>query len=510
MSTTYTVTSKNAWQGYRLSLLAVATMVVIVLAYWATFSRMVDMWSLRTYQHAWLVFPASLYLLWRKREELADQPQSRSWLAVAATALLTLIWIVSRSIGAQVVEFVSVILIICTAFWSVAGTAAMRAAAFPLLLLLIAVPTGEFLTKPLMVVTAEVSSGLLRLTGVPVFRDGQFFTLPGGTFEVADVCSGLRYLLGGVMASLAYAYVTYSRNSKRFVFVATVAVVLVAANGLRAFIVMYVASATDMRIFAGSDHVLFGTVLFALVFSGAVLVGATYADEMPTSIRSSARGAVTDGRSASIIAVAATAMLIASGPLFEVARVKQVAPESVSLSRPLLPDCELYTHRAGDLFPGYPHFDGADLVVRKTFDCNGYSVSAYVAAYRYQAQGKEMISSENRVWPHDVRRFAELTTQNIGTTQGTVDVREVWVRDPVRPFLIWYWYQVGDVVTGSEIRTKFAEARQALSLQPVESSVVAVTIAGAKDEAQEALRRMLEPHAEAAMAWNLDRVIAAP
>ncbi|MEX2496041.1 MAG: exosortase A [Woeseia sp.] len=492
---------------YRLPLLAVATMAAVVLVYWPTFARMMDMWSLITYQHGWLVYPVSLYVLWRKREALAAVPWRASWLGVVATALLVLLWIVAAAAGVQVIEFVAATLIIVALFWSIAGDAALSRMLFPLLLLLAAVPTGEFLVEPLMRATAEISAALLLLAGVPVFRDGQFFTLPGGSFEVADVCSGLRYLLAGVMASAAYAYVTYTSNRKRALFVAIAAVMLVVANGVRAFIVMYVASATDMRIFGGPDHVWFGMGLFAVVFLAIVWIGEGYADApFAEEGRSTTRPRI-DRRAASAVATAAALVLIVGGPLFQHAKALQTELPVAQPSPPALDGCT----GPGEWLDGdYPSFQGADFVLRQAYTCAGRPVSVYVAGYRHQEQGKELISSANRVWPNDWRRFTEEGAFTLTANGASLDVREVRIDNLSRPSLVWHWYQVGETVTGSALFVKALEAVHALALEPVESSVVIVAIAGERGTGFEALRSALQPQAHAVLTWNRDRVREAP
>src|SRR5690606_20536610 len=323
---------------HRLLLLALTTMIIIMIIYWPTFSNMISMWSLITYQHARLVFPVSLYLPWQKRDALSVQRLEGSWLGVATTALLVLGWVVSRSIGVQVVEFICATLMIFSAFWAIAGTSATRRAAFPLLLLLLAVPVGESLVQPLMTVTAAISAALLALSGVAVFQDGQFFTLPGGMFEVADVCSGLRYLLAGVMGGLAYAYVTYTSNLKRLFFTIIVALVMVATNGVRAFIVMYVASATEMRVLGGTDHVWFGMILFAVVFVVLVWFGEAYADEEASRVQACAPAIDRKALSAALAAAAAL-LLITGGPVFQYAKAHHAVSRTLELSPPSLPGC---------------------------------------------------------------------------------------------------------------------------------------------------------------------------
>ena len=104
---------------------------------------------------------------------------------------------------------------------------------FPLLFSLAAVPVGDGLLPHLMLLTADTSTALLRAVGVPVFREGQFLSLPGGNFEVASVCAGLAYLTAGTVIALLFSYFTYRSVLKRFLFVMLTMVVVILTNGLR-------------------------------------------------------------------------------------------------------------------------------------------------------------------------------------------------------------------------------------------------------------------------------------
>jgi len=56
----------------------------------------------------------------------------------------------------------------------------LRAALFPLGFLLLMVPNGEALIQPLIAFTADFTVGAVRLVGIPVYREGPFFTMPTG------------------------------------------------------------------------------------------------------------------------------------------------------------------------------------------------------------------------------------------------------------------------------------------------------------------------------------------
>ncbi len=484
-------------RGHPLLLVAGLAMLLVVAVYWPTYSRLAGMWMLSDYQYAWLVYPIALYVLWRKRHALASVAARPSWLGVAATAALVFTLVLARTVSVQVVEFASVSLMSLAVFWALAGSAALRVAMFPLALLLAAVPTGEFLVYYLQEVTTAIASSLLGLAGIPAFREGMFLTLPGGSFEVAEACGGLRYLLAASMAALAYAYLSYSGFWKRALFVAVAAALMVMTNGIRAFIVMVVASATEMRVFAGKDHVYFGMVLFALVFAALVWFAHRYADHVtdaghrPAAASRAVRGSV-------LPVTSAVLLLLAAGPGLLYVQAQQPLPAPMTAGLPALAGCQGPVAWSQNWSP---EFQGADHVGRASYACGSYDAGAYVASYASQEQGKELITSVNRVWPHEWRRYVTESAVTAELDTGSRQVHQVHLHAPDRSMLIWYWYQVGDDVLTNAVAVKLAAAVHTLGLQAVEASVVAVMVEDEGETAVEVLRDRLEPKAASLAAW---------
>src|SRR5678816_4685926 len=82
-----------------------------------------------------------------------------------------------------------------------------------------AVPFGEGLLPILMEWTADVTVGALRVTGIPVYREGNYFVLPSGAWSVVEACSGVRYLIAAFMVGCIFAWLHYRTSIKRVVFV---------------------------------------------------------------------------------------------------------------------------------------------------------------------------------------------------------------------------------------------------------------------------------------------------
>ena len=259
--------------------LIIGLSVFVVLAFRSSFVSMWDLWQTSDHRHGILVFPISAFLIWRVRRELADVHLQVDARGLFLLVPVSICWIVARLAGIQVAEHILAIGMIPAALASLAGLEVVRKILFPLVFMFFATPLGDSLVPSLMLITANISTALLKLSGFPLLRDGQYISLPGGEFVVADVCAGLRYLSAGLMIVMLYGYLTYESIRKRLLLIIVTAFTLVAANGIRAYIVMAVASATQMEYLGGRDHIYFGWLLFGIVMMAIMWIGTWFADK---------------------------------------------------------------------------------------------------------------------------------------------------------------------------------------------------------------------------------------
>jgi exosortase A len=166
------------------------------------------------------------------------------------------------------------------AVWAVLGTAALRLLAFPLAFLFFAVPFGEFLMPTLIDRTADVTIWALRLTGVPVYREGNFFTIPTGRWSVVEACSGLRYLIASLMVGCLFAYLSYRTLRRRAIFVACAIAVPIVANWIRAYMIVMLGHLSGNRLAVGADHLLYGWVFFGVVMALLFFIGARWREDL--------------------------------------------------------------------------------------------------------------------------------------------------------------------------------------------------------------------------------------
>src|SRR4029079_4205078 len=113
--------------------------------------------------------------------------------------------------------------------------------------------------------TADFTVTALRLSGIPVFRVGTFFTIPSGQWSVVEGCSGLRYLIASITVGALFAYLSYQKPWKRILFVVLSVIVPIIANGMRAYMIVMIAHLSDMKLALGIDHLIYGWLFFGIV-----------------------------------------------------------------------------------------------------------------------------------------------------------------------------------------------------------------------------------------------------
>lgn len=252
--------------GSTVPVLAAGVCLAVLAIYLPTFASMVAIWMVSdTFAHGFLIAPISLWLVWRDRARLAQIPVAPCYPALVLVLGAAALWLIAHLVSVQVVQQIAVVSVLIAALWTLLGTAMVRALMFPLGFLFLAVPMGIGLEPPMMDLTAEYTVWLVRLSGVPVYRENLFFMLPSGNWSVVEACSGVRYLIASFTLGLLYAYLSYRSPWRRGLFVLAAIIVPIVANVLRAYGIVMIGHLSDMQLATGVDHLIYGWVFFGVV-----------------------------------------------------------------------------------------------------------------------------------------------------------------------------------------------------------------------------------------------------
>jgi exosortase len=171
-----------------------------------------------------------------------------------------------------------VVLIWMGAFALFFGSNAFRAALFPILFLLFAVPLPVPIVSRATVLlqkgSAEVAEVFFRVASVPYLRQGFVFELPGVTIRVAEECSGIRSTLALLITAVLASHLFLKTAWRRLLLCVVVVPVAIAKNGLRIMGLSTLSIYVNPSFLTGPLHHQGGIVFFliALVPMGFLLI----------------------------------------------------------------------------------------------------------------------------------------------------------------------------------------------------------------------------------------------
>lgn len=269
----------NRKPGHQLLFLMSLIFLLWGILFFPTVMATVAIWERsETFAHCFLILPICIYLIRRNWPRLTQQKVAHNYWALLPIFGLLILWLFGSLAQLAAVEQFATFALLPMFYWLVLGNAVCRSMLFALLFWMFSVPEGEFLIPWLQDVTADITVAALRLTDIPVFRDGLYIAVPGGLFEVAVACSGIRYLIASFSLGTLFAYLTYQKWHKRLIFIAFSLLLPIVANGLRAFGIVLIAYMSDMKYATGVDHLVYGWLFFGIVIFVMFSIGNIWRD----------------------------------------------------------------------------------------------------------------------------------------------------------------------------------------------------------------------------------------
>ena len=165
--------------------------------------------------------------------------------------------------------------------WYLYGNKVLRLLALPLGYLFFMVPIPvtiyDAMSFPLKLFVTKVSVGMLKLTGLPVLREGNVIMFPNITLEVVEACSGMRSLMSLIAMGTAYAFMILRKPWQRVVIILSTVPIAIGTNVLRVYVTgvlsrHYGAVAAEGFFHDFAGFAVFFAALAALICLGSLLV----------------------------------------------------------------------------------------------------------------------------------------------------------------------------------------------------------------------------------------------
>jgi exosortase A len=466
----------NALRAWLPSLIALAVASgVFGSAFWTEIAAAVRVWMDSTaYNHCFLVLPLIGILLWTRRKVVASAHPSPMPGALLLLPGLALFWAAAALLDLLEAEQLLVVGLFDVLLLAVLGWRLFRALLAPVLFLFFLVPFGAFLVPTLQRFTAAFATNGLSLVGIPVFADGLVIEIPEGSFEVAEACAGLRFLIASVVFGCFYATIVYRSKWCRLFFVFLSILVPILANGIRALGLILVAHFQGNATAVEADHVIYGWAFFTLITLLLIGIGFILTDRLDqrtvptTSISGSYRPS--SGLRVAVIVCAALAMITA-GPVW----LRIFEPASAAPFQARLADLAPGNHwvNAPDDPAGWrPLLQGAGEIFPTTYRDGDKSASAYIVRYRVGLHDKPISRMFSAIADPEIWQVADTGRVFVPIVGQTVAVNTAMLKRQGFSRSVWWFYVIDGKVTASSLEARLLHARAALlSGQHVETFV---------------------------------------
>ncbi len=462
--------------------IATSLLLFLWLGYWYldTFSSIVNLWDTSdTYAHGYAVLPIALWLIWSERKELSRHSPEPCHLLTFLTIPLVFLWLLGELAAVNAVTQPALGLMVIVTIVSLIGIPLAKRLAFPLFFLLFAIPFGEFMMPKLMNWTADFTVLALRVSGIPVYREGLQFVIPSGNWSVVEACSGIRYIIASLMVGTLFAYLNFTSTKRRLIFMLAALLVPIIANWLRAYLIVMLGHISGNKLAAGVDHLIYGWVFFGLVIGALFALSMRWAQVRPMATEADITNNTMPRSRQSSLALAKTAVLLAAfvviGPLTYRQFTVDADTRPTRALQFSIPELPAPNTKAFEFKPDWQN-PSAEGNVQVEFE--GLSLGLYIAQYKNQSPQRKLISSTNMLATYQNPDW-RITSQSLGDIALGDNTLPVQIADltqqtsgnPIKLKAI-YWYLIGGEATASPVKGKLFTTRNQLLGQGDQGAVV--------------------------------------
>lgn len=251
------------WQGWLLTAVVVGLYAPVL---WRLFRQWLDD---PDYSHGLLVPLLSAYLIWQRRDKLAQVPRRPS-LSGLLVVLFALGMLFLGSLGAELfLTRSSIVVMICGLIVYFSGWALLRAMAFPIAFLLFAIPIPVLIYNeivfPLQFIASKFATSVLETLNLfPIMREGNVLIMPGMRLEVVEACSGIRSLMSLLALAAGYGYLVEKSVAVRWFLIVAMVPLAIISNGTRVMITALMTNYIGPQAAEGFMHEFSGWVIFVV------------------------------------------------------------------------------------------------------------------------------------------------------------------------------------------------------------------------------------------------------
>lgn len=448
--------------------LAVAGLVVL---FWEAAGNLWFRWGQQQeLSHSYFIPLISLWLVWLNRETVTKSVGGPSWAGVAIIAVSVALLLLGQLTSIFLFQHLGIVVAIAGLVAGFGGLSLLRTVTAPVAFLFFAVPPPYWVITILSFNFQQMSSilgvAMVELMGIPVHLSGNIIDLGDYRLQVAEACSGLRYLFPFLSLGVMAAYMYRGPLWQRFAIVAATIPITIVMNSLRIAVTAALVQAYGTEHAEGALHFFEGWVvfLFCLVALFGVIaifartakprvnpLDALMTPDLPlTAPRPSRTGFVP-------VAGGALALIAASYGLSQAATVESlVIPERRDFDGVLAEFDESWDKEVRPIDPTVAEVLGADdSIVVNLSSPDGDVYNLYMAYLDAQRDGRSWHSPRQCI-PGGGWKITRHTIEKTKTIDGApFTYNRMIIENRDNKQLVYYWYDQRGRKVANEFIMKF-------------------------------------------------------
>jgi len=479
--------------SWSLLLIAVVVGLLSLWPFWDGLSRMWGWWiDQPEYSHGLLIPPVAAFLMWQQKDRLERIPFVASGWGVALVlvggGLLVLGQLGTIYTAVQYAYVVTLYGLIL----SFLGWPAFRLIAVPLLILLLMIPLPEFvmnnLSTKLQLLSSQIGVFVMRLFGISVFLEGNVIDLGGYKLQVAEACSGTRYLFPLMTLGFLMAYFYKGAFWKRIVLFLSSIPLTVLMNSIRVGTIGVTVEHWGIEMAEGFLHEFQGWMVFMLsagLMLGEIallnrigrergtwrqLFGVEFPAPTPSGIP------IRQRKLPMSFLVASALLLVFIVVTTAIPRPTEVFPARASFVQfPMeIGDWRGHPQALEAVFTDQLKLD--DYLLADYVNSSGNGVNLYIAYYDSQRKG-EAVHSPRSCLPGggwQMRDFGQRELQNVSIGGRPLRVNRSLIEFGNQRQVVYYWFQQRGRIIDNEFAVKWYLFWDALTRHRTDGALVRV------------------------------------
>ena len=256
----------------------IGTMLVLyVVTFYPAIKALIEIWSsFDEYHFAFITIPIIFYMVCHKRHQLIQSNGKNVLFCIILSGFSLVIYVLALLTQVNTIIFLSMYFTTIGIIIGIADFQSLKALSTPLLLCLILIPIPEQLyikiTFPLQLLVSKISEMLVRGFNVPILRQGNLMVIPGKSFEVIGVCSGIKSMIVLMTLSIIIGYFTLNRTYLKTILTIASLPVAIIVNSIRITGIILLFAFCKVDLSEGNLHVLTGIAVFGIAIAILLLV----------------------------------------------------------------------------------------------------------------------------------------------------------------------------------------------------------------------------------------------